>query len=79
MNYLDTENAVELKVVTGVISKKVLGNPLEKYYVVDNKVRVCIKVCKKYFIRNMNSVMALSKTSEKPASTHALHELIYIF
>ena len=37
--YLDTDNEIELKVVTETISKKVLGNPLEKYYVVDNQVR----------------------------------------
>ena len=39
MDYLDTENSMELKVVTETISRKVLGNPLEKYYVVDNQVR----------------------------------------
>ena len=37
-SYLNTRNTCELKTVTNIIAEKVLNNPLEKYYVMDNQV-----------------------------------------
>lgn len=36
-SYLNTRNTCELKTVTNIIAEKVLNNPLEKYYVMDNQ------------------------------------------